>query len=222
MKDSYTQPSLTKNSNANTQLNAHQSQLVRSHFYLVDYLVNLFLVQHHGLYFLTKSDLVSACDEGLIDAACHYDSERDASFKTYASTCIWNAMSAELQRWRPTHTIVELEFVNGVPTFVKKKASLFTLVDDSECYPVHSVCCDWEAEEDCLYETLDDVLDRLEQEEKDLLYYRHGFNGKSKKLRELAEIYHVSQQAVNKRLNKAHGRLRRLLVDDCLPYRPCA
>jgi RNA polymerase sigma factor (sigma-70 family) len=222
MKDSYTQQSLPKNSNANTRLNAHQTQLVHSHFYLVDYLANLFLIKHPGLYFLTQSDLVSACDEGLIDAACHYDSERDASFKTYASTCIWNAMLAELQRWHPTHTIVELEFVNGVPTFVKKNDSLFTLVDDAECYSNHSVCCDWEAEEDCLYETLDDVLDRLEQGERDLLYYRHGFNGEPKKLRELAETYHVSQQAVNKRLDKAHDRLRGLLVDECLPYKQCA
>ena len=222
MKDSYTTHQFTTNSNTNNPLNAHQKQLVRSHFYLVDYLAKLFLVKHPGINFLTKSDLVSACDEGLIDAACHYDSERDASFKTYASTCIWNAMTAELQRWHPTHTIVEAEFVNGMPTFVKNNVSLFTLVDDSECYPVHSVCCDWEAEEDGLYETLDDALDRLEQGERDLLYYRHGFNGESKKLRELAEIYHVSQQAVNKRLDKAHDKLRRLLVDEGLPYRQCA
>ena len=207
MKDSYLQHQLPTNSNTNLKLNAYQSHLVETHIGLVKILAQELLSNQGNHFVLTESDLVSAGNEGLIDAACHYDSERNASFKTYASTCIWNAMLAEIKRWFPFHTVVEEEIVQGKPTLVKKKESLFTRIDDASKYPVPSLCCDWEAEEAGLYETLDDAITHLEPSESQLIHMKYGFEGEEMKLHEMAKPLRITPQAVQKRIKKAENKL---------------
>jgi RNA polymerase sigma factor (sigma-70 family) len=115
-----------------------------------------------------------------------------------------------------------VEINNGEPVFVKKKEDLYTRVEDSEDYPTPSVCCDWEAEEASLYDTLDDALAHLENKEKRLIRARLGYDGKEMKFHEIADEYGVSTQAVHKRYNSTVSKLRTFIEDANASYAMCA
>lgn len=222
MNHSYSSNVGTMNRGASLTRNTQQDFLAVSHLDLVESLAKKMMNMNQHRSSLTMDDLVSAGDEALFEAARHYDSSRNVSFKTYATKCVWNAMVEEIHHWFPNHTIQVVEIVNGVPAYVNKKEDLFTRVDDSEGYPTPSVCCDWEAEENSLYETLDDAMEHLENKERCLIHAKFGYDGREMKLREMADEYGVSIQAVHKRCNNTVSKLRTFIDDANSPYSMCA
>ena len=222
MKDSYAKHQLPTNSNTNFKLNPYQSQLVKTHYDLVDRTAKLLLCQQTDLHGLTESDLTSAGYEALVSAACHYDSTRNASFKTYANKCIWNAMVAEINRWHPSLAIMAQEVVKGEPKLVTKKESLFTCLDDTNTYSITSMCCNWEAEQAWQLETMNEALASLKPEEQFLIRCYFGFDNKAMKLEEIATMLNVSPQAVHKRLKNMIAKLRTFIEGASSPYRMCA
>ena len=218
MKDSFSINGRGAYQTRNTQL----ANLVESNLELVESLAEKMMNRNLHRSSLTVDDLVSAGYEGLLEAAFNYDSERNVYFKTYATKCIWNTMVAEINRWFPSYTIEVVEIMNGKPVFVKKKEDLFTRVDDSEDYPTPSVCCDWEAEEASLFETLDDALAHLENKERRLIRARLGYDGKEMKFREIADECGVSTQAVHKHYNNTVSKLRTFFEDANSSYAMCA
>jgi RNA polymerase sigma factor (sigma-70 family) len=222
MKDNYAKHQLPTNSNTNFKLNAYQSLLVKTHYDLVDRTAKSLLSQQTGLHGLTESDLTSAGYEALVSAACHYDSTRNASFKTYANKCIWNAMVAEINRWHPSLAIMAQEVVKGEPKLVTKKESLFTCLDDTNTYSITSMCCNWEAEQAWQLETMNEALASLKPEEQFLIHCYFGFDNKAMKLEEIANKLNVSPQAVHKRIKNAIAKLRTFIESASSPYRMCA
>ena len=222
MKDTYTQQQLPTNSNTNLKLNTYQSQLVATHISLVNSIAKALLCQQTGFHNLTESDLLDAGYEALVSAACHYDSTRNASFKTYASRCIWHAMVAEINRWRPSFAVLVPEVVNGEPRFVEKEESLFTCLNDANVFTLTSMCCNWEAEQAWQLETLNEALATLKPEEQFLIRCYYGFDNKAMKLEEIAKHLNVSTTAVHKRLKNAIGKLRTFIEGASSPYRMCA
>ena len=222
MKDNYAKHQLPTNSNTNLKLNAYQSLLVKTHYDLVDRTAKSLLSQQTDLHGLTESDLTSAGYEALVSAACHYDSTRNASFKTYANKCIWHAMVAEINRWHPSLAIMAQEVVKGEPRLVTKKESLFTCLVDTNTYSIASMCCNWEAEQAWQLETMNEALASLKPEEQFLIRCYFGFDNKAMKLEEIANKLNVSPQAVHKRIKNAIAKLRTFIEGASSPYRMCA
>lgn len=222
MKDTYTQQQLPTNSNTNLKLNTYQSRLVATHVSLVGSTAKALLCQQTGFHNLTESDLLDAGYEALVSAACHYDSTRNASFKTYASRCIWHAMVAEINRWRPSFAVLVPEVVNGEPRFVEKEESLFTCFDDANVFTFTSMCCNWEAEQAWQLETLNEAIATLKPKEQFLIRCYFGFDNKAMKLEEIANRLNVSTTAVHKRLKNAIAKLRTFIEGASSPYRMCA
>jgi RNA polymerase sigma factor (sigma-70 family) len=222
MKDSYTQQQLPTNSNSNLKLNAYQSHLVATHISLVSSTAKALLCQQAGFHNLTESDLSGAGYEALVSAACHYDGNRNASFKTYANKCIWHAMVAEINRWHPSFVIMVQEVVNGRPKLVKTEVSLFTCLDDTNTFTHTPMCCNWEAEQAWQLETLNEAIATLKPEEQFLIRCYYGFDNKAMKLEEIAKHLNVSTTAVHKRLKNAIGKLRTFIEGASSPYRMCA
>lgn len=222
MKDSYTQQQLPTNSNSNLKLNAYQSHLVETHYSIVNSTAKALLCQQTGFHNLTESDLLDAGYEALVSAACHYDSTRNASFKTYASRCIWHAMVAEINRWRPSFAVLVPEVVNGEPRFVEKEESLFTCLDDANVFTLTSMCCNWEAEQAWQLETLNEAIATLKPKEQFLIRCYFGFDNKAMKLEEIANRLNVSTTAVHKRLKNTIAKLRTFIESASSPYRMCA
>lgn len=75
---------------------ATYKRLVERHLALVSKTAEQFMKENTNIYGPTEEDLLSAGYEGLVAAARTYDTSREASFKTYATTYIKNAMLAEI------------------------------------------------------------------------------------------------------------------------------
>ena len=208
---------------ANQTRNTQHDNLIQSNLGLVEMLAKYIISTNTKHDWLTKDDLVNAGYEALVEAALTYNNAGGASFKTYASHCIMNKMFAEIRQMFPVR----------VP---KKQWNEYSLVrdesDETERYKlrisVFDKCQmeatnnDWGTMQEELLEEVVEAKDKLKSEERELVHYRYGFEGESKKLWELAEIYHISQQAVDKRLNKIHDKLYRLVTDECPNYKQCA
>ena len=214
MKDRYSQQQLPMNSNTTLKLNAYQSHLVETHHSLVSSMAESLLSLQTGHLGLTKSDLTGAGYEALISAACHYDSTRNASFKTYASKCIWHAMVAEIEQLFPSQTIVNQ---NG-----KVKELRFIHDETINSDLTVRFCCNWEAEQAWQLETLNEAIATLKPKEQFLIRCYFGFDNKPMKLEEIANRLNVSTTAVHKRLKNAIGKLRTFIEGASSPYRMCA
>lgn len=214
MKDSYTQQQLPTNSNSNLKLNAYQCHLVETHYSLVSSMAESLLSLKTGHLGLTKSDLTGAGYEALISAACHFDSTRNASFKTYANKCIWHAMVAEIEQLFPSQTIVNQ---NG-----KVKEQRFIHDETINSDLTVRFCCNWEAEQAWQLETLNEAIASLNPKEQFLIRCYYGFDNKAMKLEEIANRLNVSTTAVHKRLKNTIAKLRTFIEGASSPYRMCA
>ena len=214
MKDSYTQQQLPMNSNTTLKLNAYQSHLVETHHSLVNSMAESLLSLQTGHLGLTKSDLTGAGYEALISAACHFDSTRNASFKTYANKCIWHAMVAEIEQLFPSQTIVNQ---NG-----KVKEQRFIHDETINSDLTVRFCCNWEAEQAWQLETLNEAIATLKPKEQFLIRCYFGFDNKAMKLEEIANRLNVSTTAVHKRLKNTIAKLRTFIESASSPYRMCA
>ena len=214
MKDRYSQQQLPMNSNTTLKLNAYQSHLVETHHSLVNSMAESLLSLQTGHLGLTKSDLTGAGYEALISAACHYDSTRNASFKTYANKCIWHAMVAEIEQLFPSQTIVNQ---NG-----KVKEQRFIHDETINSDLTVRFCCNWEAEQAWQLETLNEAIASLNPKEQFLIRCYYGFDNKAMKLEEIANRLNVSTTAVHKRLKNTIAKLRTFIEGASSPYRMCA
>ena len=214
MKDRYSQQQLPMNSNTTLKLNAYQSHLVETHHSLVNSMAESLLSLQTGHLGLTKSDLTGAGYEALISAACHFDSTRNASFKTYANKCIWHAMVAEIEQLFPSQTIVNQ---NG-----KVKEQRFIHDETINSDLTVRFCCNWEAEQAWQLETLNEAIASLNPKEQFLIRCYYGFDNKAMKLEEIANRLNVSTTAVHKRLKNTIAKLRTFIEGASSPYRMCA
>ena len=214
MKNGYAMQQLPTNNNTNFKLNAYQSLLVKTHFDLVGRTAKSLLSQQTGLHGLTESDLKGAGHEALVSAACHYNCNRNASFKTYASKCIWHAMVAEIEHLFPSQTIVNQS----------RKVKELRFIHDETISSDLTVrlCCNWDTEQAWLFEMLDEAMASLKQEESFLVRCYYGFDNKAMTLNEIATMLNVSPQAVHKRLKNVIAKLRTFIEDANAPYDMCA
>lgn len=189
------------------------NKLVETHTGLVISTAKQLMKMNKNCDWLTEDDLRGAGYEALWTAACTYDASREASFKTYATTCIRNAMLAEIR--------------NMFPVRVNEKESKSLVRHDeseagTEVYELARLLEHWDWEQRKLQETVADLLGRLAPDERWLIRCYHGFDAEPMTLQKIADLLSVSPQAVHKRLKRVHDKLRKLVMDSCPIYRMCA
>ena len=192
----------------------NSNMLVDEHVGLVSKMAKLLMKTNTHCDWLTEDDLVNAGYEALDAAARNYDPSREASFKTYATTCIRNAMLAEIR--------------NMFPVKVNEQQTKKNLVrndetgGDTEVYELAKLLEHWEWEQRKQQETVAEVLGRLKPDERWLIRCYYGFDGDAMTLQNIADLLSVSPQAVHKRLKRVHDKLRKLVMDSRPSYRMCA
>ena len=219
MNHTYSSNVGTMNKGAYQSRNAQLNRLIESNLDLVEIHAKYIMSLNRQHSWLTESDLLSAGYEALVRAARTYNATGVASFKTYATRAIRNEMVAEIGRMFPIKASdKQREGLSIVRDLVdesdedKPKLSVF------EANQSETMSCDWELEHESLLEEVVEAKDRLKSEERELVHYRYGFEGDSLKLGQLAEHYRKTPQAVHKRLNHVHDKIRKLVVDEHLNY----
>jgi RNA polymerase sigma factor (sigma-70 family) len=190
------------------------NMLVETHIDLVSRMAKQLMKKNANCDWLTEDDLLGAGFEALVAASRTYDAERNASFKTYAMTCIKNAMLAEIRNMFPIKV-----HNNGLRTDLVRsdeadgKAKLHELVN---------LLGYWESEQRRLKETVAELMSHLSHDECWLLRCYYGFDDEAMTLQGIANLLLVSPQAVHKRLKNVHDKLRKLVMDSRPHYRMCA
>ena len=223
MKHTYSNNVGTMNEGACQSRNAQLNRLVESNLELVGSQAKYIMSRNRHHSWLTESDLLSAGYEALVRVARTYNAAGEASFKTYASHSIRNEMVAEIGRMFPIKVSdKQRENLSIVRDEVDESDWDTPWLSVFDQYQSETMSCDWEPEYERLLEDVVEAKDRLKSEERELVHYRHGFEGDSMKFGQLAEHYQKTPQAVHKHLNHIHDKLRKLVVDEHHDYGLCA
>lgn len=176
------------------------NNLTSAHFDIVAKQINYLAQKYHVLTDKQLSVLEDAGYEALYNAANYYDASRGASFTTYASYVIYNALLKEFKKLNSL-SYIDMDNVDSV---------------------IYNPDCDWDFEDACMTETLHEAINQLSAEERHIIYQRFGFNGQQLKLRELGTIMNVSPQAIDKRINHILKKLKNYIDNYYKPYKSCA
>ena len=190
------------------------NMLVETHLGLVKAVAKYLMKNNKPCDWLTEDDLLGAGYEALFEASKTYDACRKASFKTYAWTCIRNAMLAEIR--------------NMFPVKVNDSQLRTDLVRSDEAdgaaalHELAGLLGHRESEQRRLKETVAELMTHLSHDERWLLRCYYGFDDEPMTLQGIANLLLVSPQAVHKRMKNVHDKLRRLVMDSHPYYRMCA
>jgi len=189
-------------------------KLVETHMDLVNKKARQLMKKNENYDWLTEDDLVNAGYEALVAAACAYDASREASFKTFAEVCIKNAMLAEIRNMFPVK-VTDKEVSRSL---VRDDVAESTIKQKEQT----RLMCSWESEHRYQIELLQEAMALLNPDEQWLLRCYYGFEGEPMTLQGVANLLSVSPQAVHKRLNRVHDKLRKLVMDSSPSFRLCA
>ena len=190
------------------------NMLVENHIGLVSLTAKQMMKKNANCDWLAEDDLIGAGFEALVAAARTYDAERNVSFKTYATTCIKNAMVAEIRNMFPVK-VYDSESRTGLVRSDEAdgEAKLHELAD---------LLGYWESEQRRIKETVAELMTHLSTDERWLLRCYYGFDDEAMTLQGIANLLLISPQAVHKRIKHVHNKLRKLVMDSRPYYRMCA
>ena len=190
------------------------NMLVETHIDLVSMMAKQLMKKNANCDWLMEDDLLGAGFEALVAAARTYDAERNASFKTYATTCIKNAMLAEIRNMFPIKV-----YDSGLRTGLVRSDEAD---GKAKLHELANLLGYWESEQRRLMETVAELMSHLSHDERWLLRCYYGFDDEAMTLQGIANLLLVSPQAVHKRLKNVHDKLRKLVMDNRPHYRMCA
>ena len=192
----------------------NSNMLVDEHVGLVSKMAKEMMMKNAHCDWLTEDDLLGAGYEALNDAARNYDPSREVLFKTYATTCIRNAMVGEIRKMFPVR-------INDKQTMTSLVRNGDAEVDAELCEQLRRLEHDeWEQHKQ--QETVSEILGWLTPDERWLIRSYYGFDGDAMTLQALGNFLLVSPQAVHKRLTRVHDKLRKLVMDSHPYYHMCA
>ena len=133
--------------------------------------------------------------EALVSAAMHYDCNRNASFKTYAARCMYNAILAEIKLFSKFN-YVDLENIGEyyIDLWGEKES------DRLRCSRL---------------EALDNAIEQLDPNDRALIRGHFGLNCKKLTLKELGHLNGVSHQAIDKKIKKMCCGLQQTILRQC-------
>ena len=200
-----------------------QSQLIQANYDLVDILARKLSKKCQKCTWVTVDDLVGAGDEALAKATQSYDPSRGASFRTHASNCIWNAMLAEIGRLFPVK-MSNKQRESASIVWYDAYDSDWDSPDPSffDRIQAEGMNCNWDWEHECQLEKLSRAVAKLDSKDQSLVYRRYGYEGDPMTLKQIATLEQVSLQAIHKRLDCVHDKLRKQVVDEQISFKLCA
>ena len=193
-------------------LKSYQEYLTKTHMGLVEYLEDYFLSRYRSNR-LVKGDLANAGYEALWTAATSFNRFGEA-FLPYAYTAIKNAMQKEIRKLFPVDLKDSYKSENG---FNYGEVFRDAAYEEFEMQHYNS----WDTEEQQMFECVDDAVECLTTEDKQLIKAYFGFEGKSVTLQQYGDLTNVSAQAVDKRKNRIKRQLKARINADC-GYSMCA
>lgn len=192
----------------------NSNMLVDEHVGLVSKMAKKLMKMNAHCDWLTEDDLLGAGYEALNAAARNYDPSREVLFKTYATTCIRNAMVGEIRKMFPVR-------INDKQTMTSLVRNGDAEVDAELWEQLRRLEHDeWEQHKQ--QETVSEILGWLTPDERWLIRSYYGFDGDAMTLQALGNFLLVSPQAVHKRLTRVHDKLRKLVMDSHPYYHMCA
>lgn len=193
-------------------LRSYQEYLVNTHLGLVEYLEN-YLLSRYRSYRLVKGDLANAGYEALWKATVGFTCSSEA-FLPYAYTVIKNAMNKEIRKLFPVDLKDSYKSEEG---FRYGEVFRDAAYEEYEMQGYNS----WDNEEQQMFERVNDAVEHLTPEDKQLIRAYYGFDGKSVTLQQYGDQTNVSAQAVDKRKKRIQRQLKARINDDC-GYSLCA
>ena len=190
------------------------NMLVKNHIGLVSLTAKQMMKKNANCDWLTEDDLIGAGFEALVAAARTYDAERNVSFKTYATTCIKNAMVAEIRNMFPVK-VYDSESRTGLVRSDEADG-------EAKLYELADLLGYWESEQRRIKETVAELMTHLSTDERWLLRCYYGFDDEAMTLQGIANLLLISPQAVHKRIKHVHDKLRKLVMDSRPYYLMCA
>ena len=190
------------------------NMLVENHIGLVSLTAKQMMKKNANCDWLTEDDLIGAGFEALVAAARTYDAERNVSFKTYATTCIKNAMVAEIRNMFPVK-VYDSESRTGLVRSDEADG-------EAKLYELADLLGYWESEQRRIKETVAELMTHLSTDERWLLRCYYGFDDEAMTLQGIANLLLISPKAVHKRIKHIHDKLRKLVIDSRPYYRMCA
>ena len=190
------------------------NMLVENHIGLVSLTAKQMMKKNANCDWLTEDDLIGAGFEALVAAARTYDAERNVSFKTYATTCIKNAMVAEIRNMFPVK-VYDSESRTGLVRSDEADG-------EAKLYELADLLGYWESEQRRIKETVAELMTHLSTDERWLLRCYYGFDDEAMTLQGIANLLLISPQAVHKRIKHVHDKLRKLVMDSRPYYLMCA
>lgn len=223
MKENYARIEGTLSCRNLETITPKQSQLIQANHDLVGILARKMMKQCQKSTWVTVDDLISAGDEALVKAAQSYDPSRGACFRTHASNCIWNEMLAEIGRLFPVkmsnkqRESVSVVWYDAYDSDGDSPNSSFFDILQAE-----GINCNWDWEHECQLEKLGMAVAKLEPKGQTLVYRCYGYEGDPMTFKQIATLEQVSPQAIHKRLDCVHDKLRKQVVDEPISFKLCA
>lgn len=151
-------------------------------------------------------DLLQIGIIGLIKAIDSYDYHKGYTFATYALRIIQNEINMLWRKWKHYNNIISLNDV----CYTNDEGNELTLED--------TIPDEKSFEEDLLYQSqlmlIDEMLDSLPERDKTIVCMRFGLRGYTKlKQREVADILHMSQANVSRRVVKSINHIQKKWYD---------
>jgi len=153
-------------------------------------------------------DLISIGTIGLIKAVESFDNSKNIKLATYASRCIENEILMHLRKVSKQKQEVSI----FEPLNTDSEGNELC-ISDILCGEPDEVSSGLDKQDE--FSNLNYVLDNLSKKEKEIMYMRYGFGGKSEMTqKQVADYFDISQSYISRIEKKIINKLKKELTDN--------
>ncbi len=187
----------------NKDINA-RNKLIEHNLRLVAHIVKKYDIQKES-----TDDLISVGTIGLIKGIDTFDPNKGRKLTTYISKCIENEIFMYLRSVKRKYQTISLDEPIGSDKDDSEISLLDLMKDETNKDPIEALTL-----EDNIHKLKEFFL-LLDDEEKEILDYRYGLNGKPELTqREIAKRKHVSRSLISRIEKRAFLKLLRAFIKD--------
>lgn len=170
--------------------------LIEHNLRLVVYIANRYKGPRYDL-----EDLASIGTIGLIKAVNTFESDKKIKFATYASRCIQNEILMHFRKTKKTQQEISFETMLTQDS----EGNSLSLLDimGTEKNEIEE-----EIQEQETFDMIIDLINELDEDEKQLICYRFGIGTPKKKQKEIAHLLNISQSYVSRIEKRALQKIK--------------